>query len=595
VFFGCNLDVNGYINTNNILTPGNIQFNYVSPNSNMIYNNLGALSIASEYNLNLIADWNGNNNGASIVFGWSNNALGQSNNRPYLSSNYSPNFEWMRLQNGNLGIGTANPQYTLDVNGTQYVSGQAYFRTYVGIGASNPMQMLQIANPLNPLTNNIFLEVADGGGYIGKSSLSFNGYVVGNNKYYFINPSKSRWTLAVDQYGSSDNMAFEYNPPNATQGVGCRIMTFSNVGSYESNVYNVATMNVGIGTSTPAYTLDVNGSAHINNNMIVSGQGYFGDYVGIGTSNPMQCLQIASPYNPLANNIFLEVADRNGCVGKSSLAFNGFIHGNDEFTFINPSKSRWALSADQYMSDDCMYFEYNTPGASWAKHNRFMTFSNVGSYSSNDIGTINVGIGTNIGAPAYTLDVAGTIRATDLILTAPTAAPTQYSVFATASSNIRNFGSVASGTNQTYYSNFVPDPTRTTNISSEAFTSFYPPVAGMWNIQANVAFPQTFGSYSGIGISKNYGPHGYQSNIDGQTYPDGYIIDWFKIGQHGYSNSFPRPVSSFGTDYRFQLSGMVSLLKTDCVVVWVGFTNSNTAGNALSSPLKSIDFTATLM
>jgi len=135
--------------------------------------------------------------------------------------------------------------------------------------------------------------------------------------------------------------------------------------SYGQNVFP-ATGNVGIGTLSPNYNLDINGSISatqifIGGNPVqsspwnLSGNNTFYSLgnVGIGTNNPVHTLDVAGTLN--ATNILL----------------NG--------TPIDNSPSPWTLSGTT-------------------------TFFNLG----------NVGIGTN--NPVHTLDVAGTLNATNILL-----------------------------------------------------------------------------------------------------------------------------------------------------------------------------------
>ena len=46
--------------------------------------------------------------------------------------------------NGNLGIGTTNPTYNLDLSGSLGVSSTAYFASYVGIGITAPTRLLDV-------------------------------------------------------------------------------------------------------------------------------------------------------------------------------------------------------------------------------------------------------------------------------------------------------------------------------------------------------------------------------------------------------------------------------------------------------------------
>ncbi|GAX86494.1 hypothetical protein CEUSTIGMA_g13902.t1, partial [Chlamydomonas eustigma] len=169
--------------------------------------------------------------------------------------------------------------------------------------------------------------------------------------------------------------------------------------------------------------------------------------------------------------------------------------------------------------------------------------------------------------------------------------PTQYYMYATTTSD--SFaGATLYGPNEVSYTSvWTPDMTRSVNMSSSNnFVNFYPPVAGKWSFVANVAFPTSYGSLSGVGLSKNWGAVGVQVDANGFPYPSGQIMDWVKVNQNGQ----PRAYGTYGTDYRFQLAGVASLLTTDYVGLWVSFTGGNTPSSALSSHFD-ITFSATLL
>jgi hypothetical protein len=86
------------------------------------------------------------------------------------------------------------------------------------------------------------------------------------------------WNMFSNISGSDNNLAFY------TQGTGGYVMTMQ-----------ASTGYVGISTTAPAYTLDVNGSARVSGNLYASGN------VGIGITNPSTILQFN---NTASQNIY---------------------------------------------------------------------------------------------------------------------------------------------------------------------------------------------------------------------------------------------------------------------------------------------------
>ena len=124
--------------------------------------------------------------------------------------------EFMRLnQNGFLGIGTSLPAYTLDVNGSANVS-------------SN----LTLVNPACAISNAGSLQVGGTLKVVTGANISGGASVAGG-------------------LGVSGSLGLSNSTGNAN--------------IYSSNTF------VGIGTSLPAYTLDVNGNANISSNMSING------------------------------------------------------------------------------------------------------------------------------------------------------------------------------------------------------------------------------------------------------------------------------------------------------------------------------------
>ena len=116
----------------------------------------------------------------------------------------------------NVGIGTTEPAYRLDVNGSTRTNGNLLVNNFVGIGTTEPLYKLQ---------------VNDG-------SLAL--YNTADNLF---------WTMNYNPAGNYLAINYEGTPR----------MVFENSG------------NVGILVANPLYRLDVSGSIHASNNLIADG------------------------------------------------------------------------------------------------------------------------------------------------------------------------------------------------------------------------------------------------------------------------------------------------------------------------------------
>jgi hypothetical protein len=174
-------------------------------------------------------------------------------------------------KNENYGISTSNPQFSLDVNGTiktnsaliigsstytdvnlNNTSNTAYFASNLSVYSSNNLNTKlnlsggtmtgalttssftvnnQIAKFQNGNSLNAVFVESSVGAYFGKCGISFNGYSSGNNNQNFVNSSKSKWSMSINQYGTNDTMDFHYFTPNSTPTNGYKFLSFSNVGS----------------------------------------------------------------------------------------------------------------------------------------------------------------------------------------------------------------------------------------------------------------------------------------------------------------------------------------------------------------------------
>ena len=218
----------------------------------------------------------------------------------------------------NVGIGTSNPLYPLDIvgdlnftgtlrkNGTAYIGSQwtntssnlYILSSNVGINTSNPTAALEVAGSAIILSNLSVSNVANFQSNVSiAGDLNFNGILKQNGAAYV----GSQWT------------------------------------NTSSNLY-ILSSNVGLGTSSPAYTLDVAGDLQVRSNLILgnnaanfrgikiqknpNGTGSYNAITnlvvaitGFSNSNNITTISASNYVNILASNVEVIRFNSNGYVG----------------------------------------------------------------------------------------------------------------------------------------------------------------------------------------------------------------------------------------------------------------------------------------
>ena len=275
------------------------------------------------------------------------------------TSNAYYGIERMRiLKNGNVGIGTTAPSGRLHVNGGRiFIGDSGKETTSTSMSGANAMSNILVFDnwfdtntTINASTpaNKIRIHTGNNNDWIagfGISSGSFN-YHVGAGHHVF-------WTSS-----SSSNY-------------GTERMRITSGG------------DVGIGTTTPSYRLDVSGGARISSNLDVGLDGTPG-IIRLGGPH------LDSPYNyaVIANRLY----------GASDFSELVIFKGNDSGTGAGPDRIR--LRAAELVFDT-----YPSGSEDFTATNPRMVINSSG----------NVGIGTT--SPGHVLDVAGNIRANDIRFT----------------------------------------------------------------------------------------------------------------------------------------------------------------------------------
>ena len=463
--------------------------NYSYQNSNSVNANVSTLSNYTYSNVsslssNLISLSNFTINLNSTVFsGFANtngNLVSLSNYTIQLSSNLSNNYSISNLTNytlSNLGkayltsIIAPTAQITNLTGNTNFVTNQLFQQGstpgfYIGSSLSNTVSGYIGFNNTNPpsSTNSLGIGVF---GSTGGITINSNGLVGITNSVPSYNldiggsarlsASQSKFVLNSTQGGGGTQAGFDmytyqqstipgasiYTVDDASFGGHLVFLTKTTGASNNPNVERFrinSSGNIGVGTNTPSYLLDVNGAAHIASNLLIGNTPDITRAVSILNSN----LTSNNPYyitlgQSIGLNNQTEIAYTHVSSGSPNNNFTiGFygnstrpltITANNLIGINNPSP---AFGFHQSCSNGsggamCLSSPYaNEASFKWSNLNNawiggigsYGTGSNFGLGSATYGGLFfithsgNTGIGIANSNPQYTLDVSGTIRST---------------------------------------------------------------------------------------------------------------------------------------------------------------------------------------
>ncbi len=310
--------------------------------------------------------------------------------------------ERMRIsESGNVGIGTTSPAYNLDVagtinatsllvNGTPVVgsspwnisgSNISYSGGNVGIGTTTPSTNLEI---VGPGSSNAFLITTKNNW---TNAAAF--YASGNIDYLqaSIGMFRSRGTyqspttvLAGDRIGSYGAFGYTTGAAYNTGGAmemyaGSALGTYLIFGTTATpgatrleRMRITETGNVGIGTTSPAYNLDVAGTINANS-LLVNGIPVVG----------------SSPWNISGSNI--SYSSGNVGIGTSSASSNLEIIGSGSSNpYLLTTKNNWTNAISNYTSGDQGFLQagflaYRSRGT-WQSPTNIIAGDRIGSFGA---------------------------------------------------------------------------------------------------------------------------------------------------------------------------------------------------------------------
>ena len=346
--------------------------------------------------------------------------------------------------NGNVGIGTSNPNALLDVAGSVNVQSNLICNKYIGIGLSNPTYALDVAGNVNLRSNTTLQSNL----YVYGSTILYNPLqVIGSNvtinptagfdvdkSTYFITSTAGTGVAAagstIGYFGISNtgvanvnNVVINTQSPSNNSSILFKNNGVENM-RVNSNGY------IGIGTLTPANSLDVAGSVNIRSNMTIFGNLTVcnTEYVSIEYISNNQIIQnnlAVYQMSTLCNavNIYGATAISNNLNISGDINTNATIrsvtHSNSGSMqvggWIYGLNSALATAANNLITcgkalspNNTTNYRYTHRGGDGSTNN----YVGIGFWGNDDIlnvvATGNVGVGT--ASPSYKLDVNGDIN-----------------------------------------------------------------------------------------------------------------------------------------------------------------------------------------
>jgi hypothetical protein len=501
------------------------------------------------------------------------------------ASNYSITYqigsiEHMRLNsNGMIGVGTTTPAYKLDVNG----SANATTVLEAGVALTSKYALSNVLSNFMPTS---------GGTITGTVNVSSNISYGGSGGDYFITTAGQGHIWAnIGGSSTYNNMNYSVGS-NGSGGDHIFAVGGDKTSSGGTEVIRItSTANVGIGTSNPTYKLDVNGTAKManytfNGNLISSLSN-----VNIGaSSNHSITYQIGSTeYMRLNSNGMVGVGtttpsykfDVNGSANATTI-LEGGIALTSKYALSNVMSNFMPTSGGtmtgilnvssniSYGSNGGDYFITTAgQGHIWANTGGSSTYTNM-TYSVGSNGSVGdhvfvvggdkitsggtevmrlkstgmVGVGTT--APSYKLDVNGSANATS-VLEGGVALASKYALSNVLSNFIPASGGTITGSLNTVGLNV------SSNISfGSNGGDYYITTVGQGHIWANTGGSSTYSNMNySVGSNGSAGDHIFSVGGDKNTSGGTEVMRITSTGNVGIGTSTPV--------YKLDVSGIAKI------------------------------------
>ncbi len=209
-------------------------------------------------------------------------------------------------------------------SGQQVITGSMYITADLIVQGSSSLQNIT-ASAVSIGTNTIILNTATPSVRFAGISVRDSGSSASTTGSLWWDSLNDRWVYQKET-GSTYSGGMLISGPRNTGSLGDEEGMANNYiakglgGDHigPSIIFESGSANIGIGTTTPAYKLDVKGSGQFTGSLIVTGSAFITSQVGIGTTNPNTILGLV--YNNGSSGAVMDIQNTNSA-GASAIDF----------------------------------------------------------------------------------------------------------------------------------------------------------------------------------------------------------------------------------------------------------------------------------